>query len=69
MTVPNLDAVSEEGIPARHSIPFFVAPAPSHIIAPLPRFVTAEAPAKYDPVKYEDYGAVISQYMYRRDGA
>ncbi|GAB1312374.1 Leucoanthocyanidin dioxygenase [Madurella fahalii] len=69
VSVPNPDAVSEAGIPARYSIPFFVAPAPSHTVASLARFVSAETPAKYEPVKFEDYSSVISKYMYRSEKA
>ncbi len=55
----------ESGIPARYSIPFFVGPAPTHTVAPLSRFVAVGAPAKYEPVKFEDYGALVSKYQYQ----
>ena len=64
VSIPLLDSVSDEGIPARYSIPFFVAPSSSHVIATLPKFVTAETPAKYEPVKFKDYGSIISKYQY-----
>ncbi|KAI1136546.1 Clavaminate synthase-like protein [Hypoxylon sp. FL0543] len=65
VSVPNPDTAPEAGIPARYSIPFFVCPKFSDTIATLPRFVTAENPAKYEPVKFDEYGSVISKYQYK----
>ncbi|KAK0610098.1 hypothetical protein B0T17DRAFT_565994 [Bombardia bombarda] len=68
VSVPNPDSVPSSGIPARYSIPFFVNPPPSLDIATLPRFVTAEMPVKYEPVRYEDYSALVSKYQYQYQG-
>lgn len=66
VSVPSPDNLPESGIlPARYSIPFFVAPSSSHVVATLPRFVTAETPAKYEPVRFDEYGAIISKYQYQ----
>ncbi len=54
----------ESGIPARYSIPFFVGPAPTHTVAPRSRVGVVGAPTKYEPVQFEDYGALVSKYQY-----
>jgi isopenicillin N synthase-like dioxygenase len=64
VSVPNLDDVPESGIPARYSVPFFVAPAPSHTVATLSRFVTPDRPAKYEPVRWEEYPLIAGNKMY-----
>ncbi|KAH8884140.1 oxidoreductase-like protein [Thozetella sp. PMI_491] len=64
VAVPSPETVPEEGIPARHSIPFFVAPSSSHVIATLPKFITAENPAKYEPVRFDQYSTIVSKYQY-----
>ena len=64
VSVPTPEKVPPTGLAARYSIPFFVAPAPSQNIATLPRFLAEGHTAKYDPVKFEDYGAMISKYQY-----
>ncbi|KAI1768393.1 Clavaminate synthase-like protein [Hypoxylon sp. FL1150] len=65
VTIPDPDAVSELGIPARYSIPFFVAPDFSYTIATLERFITADSPPKYNPVRFDEYGSLISKYQYQ----
>ncbi|KAK4162826.1 Clavaminate synthase-like protein [Cladorrhinum sp. PSN259] len=67
VTVPSPEDLPQEdsSVPARYSIPFFVAPAPSHTVATLGRFITPETPAKYEPVKFEEYGALVSKYQYQ----
>ncbi|KAI1401789.1 Clavaminate synthase-like protein [Hypoxylon fuscum] len=65
VAVPDPDAVPESGIPARYSIPFFVAPDFSHTIATLDRFITADSPPKYDPVRFDQYGSLVSKYQYQ----
>ncbi|KAK1758883.1 Clavaminate synthase-like protein [Echria macrotheca] len=67
VSVPDPEAVPDGGIAARYSIPFFLAPAPSHVISTLPQFVTAEAPAKYEPVRFDEYGAIVSKYQYQQN--
>ncbi|KAI1418056.1 Clavaminate synthase-like protein [Hypoxylon sp. FL1857] len=67
VSVPDPDAVLETGIPARYSIPFFVVPEFSHTIATLSRFTTAETPAKYEPVRFDEYGSLISKYQYAEE--
>lgn len=65
MSVPSPETVSEAGIPARYSIPFFVCPDFSHTVATLSRFLTADKPSKYEPVRFDEYGALVSKYQYR----
>ncbi|KAI2465741.1 Clavaminate synthase-like protein [Annulohypoxylon bovei var. microspora] len=65
VSVPSLDTVSESGIPARYSIPFFICPGFSHTVETLPRFVTAEKPVKYEPVRFDEYGSLVSKYQYQ----
>jgi isopenicillin N synthase-like dioxygenase len=56
--------VVESGIPARYSIPFFVGPSLSHVISTLPQFITSDKPAKYEPVRFDEYGSLVSKYQY-----
>ncbi|KAK0724272.1 hypothetical protein B0H67DRAFT_482120 [Lasiosphaeris hirsuta] len=66
VVVPSPDtATDERGIPARRSIAFFVGPVPSYTVATLPRFVSPENPGRYDPVRFDEYGAVVSKYHYQ----
>jgi len=67
VTVPGLSTrtLDEGGIPGRRTIPFFVGPVPSHTVATLPRFVDAENPARYEPVRFDQYGAIVSKYHYQ----
>ncbi|KAK3352470.1 hypothetical protein B0T25DRAFT_186353 [Lasiosphaeria hispida] len=66
VAVPSPDtAADERGIPARRSIAFFVGPVPSHTVATLPRFVSSDNPGRYDPVRFDEYGAVVSKYHYQ----
>ena len=39
----------------RYSIPFFFEPNSSTIVEPLASFIDEKNPAKYSPIKYEDY--------------
>ncbi|KAH6617528.1 hypothetical protein F5144DRAFT_541730 [Chaetomium tenue] len=66
VAVPGVGVVpGETGVPARRSMPFFVGPEPSHTVATLPRFVGAENPGKYEPVRFDEYGALVSKYHYQ----
>ncbi|KAI1427949.1 Clavaminate synthase-like protein [Xylaria sp. FL1777] len=65
VSVPSPDVVPEAGLPARYSVPFFVAPDFSHTISTLPQFVTTESPAKYEPVRFGDYGSIATKYQYQ----
>ncbi|KAK6951287.1 hypothetical protein Daesc_007818 [Daldinia eschscholtzii] len=65
VSVPKADTVPTVGIPARYSIPFFTAPDFSHVVATLPRFITNENPAKYEPVKFDEYGLSVSKHQYQ----
>ncbi|OTA57163.1 Clavaminate synthase-like protein [Hypoxylon sp. EC38] len=67
VSVPNPDTVQETGIPPRYSIPFFVVSDFFHTISTLPRFITAETPAKYEPVRFDEYGSIISKYQYAKE--
>ncbi|KAI2618344.1 Clavaminate synthase-like protein [Hypoxylon sp. NC1633] len=67
VSVPEVNTVPDSGIPARYSIPFFTCPDFSHTIATLPRFITAESPAKYEPVRFDQYGSIVSRYQYQGD--
>ncbi|KAI0169216.1 Clavaminate synthase-like protein [Hypoxylon sp. FL1284] len=64
VSVPEPEAVPDSGIPARYSIPFFICPDFPHIVATLPRFITTEKPAKYEPVRFDEYGSMVSKYQY-----
>ncbi|KAI1481192.1 hypothetical protein F4774DRAFT_408277 [Daldinia eschscholtzii] len=65
VSVPKADSVPTVGIPARYSIPFFTAPDFSHVVATLPRFITNENPAKYEPVRFDEYGSSVSKHQYK----
>lgn len=66
VSVPEIGAVDEErGVPARRSIPFFIGPRPEHTVATLPRFVSGERPGKYEPVRFDKYGELVSKYHYQ----
>jgi isopenicillin N synthase-like dioxygenase len=66
VSVPEVGVVDEEkGVPARRSIPFFVGPEPKHTVKTLPRFVSEENPGKYDPVRFDQYGELVSKYHYQ----
>jgi len=67
VTIPDPTNIPELGVPERYSIPFFVGPMPSHVIATLPQFITADTPQKYDPVRFDEYGALVSKYQYQGD--
>ncbi|KAK6064325.1 hypothetical protein SCUP515_11854 [Seiridium cupressi] len=64
VSVPRPDTVPLSGIPARYSVPFFVAPDFSHTVTTLPQFVTPEHPIKYQPIRFDQYGSVVSKYQY-----
>ncbi|KAI1653339.1 Clavaminate synthase-like protein [Daldinia decipiens] len=64
VSIPKADRVPETGIPARYSIPFFTTPDFTHVVETLPRFVTTETPCKYEPVRFDEYGASVSKYQY-----
>ncbi|KAI1125912.1 oxidoreductase-like protein [Nemania abortiva] len=65
VSVPDPDAVSPIGLPPRYSVPFFICPDSSHTVSTLPQFVTETSPAKYTPVRFDQYGSMISQYQYQ----
>lgn len=64
VSVPDSDTVPEAGIPARYSVPFFVPPEFSRTVATLPRFITNESYAKYEPIRFDQYNAIVSKYQY-----
>jgi isopenicillin N synthase-like dioxygenase len=64
VSVPNQEAISDVGVPARYSIPFFVMPGSTHRVRTLSNFVTAEHPRKYEPVGFDDYGLMLTKYQY-----
>ncbi|KAH9904400.1 hypothetical protein F4778DRAFT_61393 [Xylariomycetidae sp. FL2044] len=66
VSVPDAAAVASSGIPARYSVPFFVMPGSTQTVAPLPRFVTPDCPAKYDPVVFDEYGLMLTKYQYQK---
>ncbi|EAQ84425.1 hypothetical protein CHGG_08439 [Chaetomium globosum CBS 148.51] len=65
VAIPEVETVEEKGVPARRSMPFFVRPEPPHTVATLPRFVSAENPGNYEPVRFDEYGALVSKYHYQ----
>lgn len=65
VTVPDLNDVPEAGLPARYSIPFFVCPDFSHTISTAPHFISDAQKAKYEPVRFDQYGELISKYQYQ----
>ncbi|KAI0803806.1 oxidoreductase-like protein [Xylaria sp. FL0064] len=69
VSVPDPDTVPPSGIPARYSIPFFTCPDFSYIVSTHAKFTSEENPAKYEPVRFDQYGAVISKYQYQADGS
>ncbi|CAF9932147.1 hypothetical protein IMSHALPRED_008813 [Imshaugia aleurites] len=50
----------------RFSIPYFVAPDADKTVSCLSSCVSHEHPAKFEPVSFEEYGASISRYQYKR---
>ncbi|KAI0482649.1 Clavaminate synthase-like protein [Xylariaceae sp. FL0804] len=64
VSVPNIQDVPDAGIGPRYSIPFFVCPDFSHTVTTLGSFITADSPAKYEPVRFDEYGSMISKYQY-----
>ncbi|KAK6220870.1 hypothetical protein LQW54_001790 [Pestalotiopsis sp. IQ-011] len=67
VTVPALGAVSEDGLPPRYSIPFFTCPDFAGTVATLPKFITDDAPRKYDPIRFDEYGSIVSKYQYQEE--
>ncbi|KAI1171828.1 oxidoreductase-like protein [Nemania sp. FL0916] len=67
VSVPNPDSVPPSGVPPRYSIPFFVCPDFSHTVSTLPKFVNDATPAKYEPVRFDQYGSMVSQYQYQEN--
>ena len=68
VALPPPDLVtSSDSIPARYSIPYFVAPHPEHVIETSQHFVSEESPSRYEVVKFQDYGGEISKYQYKED--
>ena len=72
VALPPLDSTaqsqsSQSVTRARYSIPYFVAPDHDAIVQCISSCVTAEQPAKYEPVKWSEYGEYISKYMYDKD--
>ncbi|KAF2968201.1 hypothetical protein GQX73_g5399 [Xylaria multiplex] len=65
VSLPDLDNAPSSGIPARYSIPFFVCPDFSYTVSTHPKFISGETPAKYDPVKFDEYGVMVSKYQYQ----
>ena len=48
----------------RYSIPYFIAPAEDTMVRTLQSFVSETKPAKYEPVMFKEYGAMVSRYQY-----
>ncbi|KAI1881152.1 hypothetical protein JX265_001392 [Neoarthrinium moseri] len=69
VSVPDPETVPESGLPARYSVPFFVAPDFSHIVETLPQFITTANPAKYEPVRFDQYGSIVSKYQYQNNNS
>jgi isopenicillin N synthase-like dioxygenase len=69
VSIPNPDTVSESGVPARYSIPFFVAPDFSSTIASLPQFETADKPAKYEAMRFDEYVSSEIKFAYQETPA
>ncbi|KAI0459923.1 oxidoreductase-like protein [Xylaria acuta] len=67
VSVPDPDTVSPLGIPPRYSIPFFLCPDFSYTVSTLAEFVTEATPASYAPVRFDQYGSMISKYQYQKD--
>ncbi|KAK0632381.1 hypothetical protein B0T14DRAFT_532851 [Immersiella caudata] len=65
ISVPSANDVTDSGVPARYSIPLFVAPHPSHLVQTLPRFVSAEKPCRYESIRFQDDDALAAKYTYR----
>lgn len=65
VTVPDLAEVPNSGLPTRYSIPFFVAPDFSHTISTPSHFISETRPKKYEPVRFDRYGELISKYQYQ----
>ncbi|ETS83524.1 hypothetical protein PFICI_05400 [Pestalotiopsis fici W106-1] len=65
VTVPTLDKVPAPGLPPRYSIPFFTCPDFASTVATLPKFITEETPGKYEPVRFDEYGSIVSKYQYQ----
>jgi isopenicillin N synthase-like dioxygenase len=55
----------------RHAIPFFYGPGLQAIIRPVPTCVTADNPAKYEPLLYADHRRKLNltNFDHRRKGA
>ncbi|KAI0403679.1 Clavaminate synthase-like protein [Xylaria palmicola] len=68
VSVPDPDTVPPLGIPPRYSIPFFTCPDFSYTVSPLAKFVTGATPAKYGPVRFDQYNSTSSKYQYQPDG-
>ncbi|KAI0490581.1 Clavaminate synthase-like protein [Xylaria cf. heliscus] len=69
VSVPDPDTMSPLGIPPRYSIPFFLCPDFSYTVSTLSEFVTEATPAKYAPVRFDQYGSMISKHQYQEDGS
>ncbi|KAI0106397.1 Clavaminate synthase-like protein [Nemania sp. FL0031] len=67
VSVPSPDTVPPTGIPSRYSVPFFICPDYSHTVSTLPEFTTETNPSKYTPVRFDQYGSMISQYQYQEE--
>ena len=49
----------------RYSIPYFVAPDNEEIVSCLATCVDEKHPARYEPIKFADYGAWVAKYSYK----
>ncbi|KAI0538530.1 oxidoreductase-like protein [Xylaria digitata] len=67
VSVPDPDEVPATGIPARYSIPFFVCPDFSYTVSTHTEFTSEGNPAKYEPIRFDQYGAIVSKYQYQAD--
>ncbi|KAI1322717.1 oxidoreductase-like protein [Xylariaceae sp. FL0255] len=67
VSLPDAGKVPSQGIPARYSIPFFVCPDFSYTVSTHPRFISEGKVSKYEPIRFDQYGALISKYQYAGD--
>ncbi|KAI0427757.1 oxidoreductase-like protein [Xylaria sp. FL1042] len=64
VSVPDPDSVPLSGVPAQYYMPFFVYPDSSYVVSTHVKFTSEENPGKYEPVRFDQHGAVISKYQY-----
>ena len=60
VTVPQVEGQTR----ARYSVPYFFCVDHEAVVAPLPSCVEEKVEAKYEPVRWCDYGDWIAKYSY-----